>query len=139
MLKVLRIHSHTIDATQSSATSQRHRRDAFLAQAPLRSIPPVGVDASTGRARREENVVVEVGTPRCRGADDVAASRRTATCSPRGSLGRTRLDAVRISRCLWTCIITNRGVRLDLICFRMTRTVNGTGHTDPSEFCATSI
>ena len=49
--------------------------------------------------------------PRAAGAPTTS---QPVAAPPRGSLGRTRLDAVRISRCHWTCLITNRGVRLEL-------------------------
>ena len=102
MSKVLRIHYHTIVATQSSATSQRHRRDAFLAQAPRRSTHLVGVDSSTGRALREEDVV-ELETHRCQDADDVRRSQLpprlavraapSTNAAPEASIGMRRRGA----------------------------------------------
>jgi len=92
---------HAVAATRgvesASNPPSHHRRDSIVRDVPTpstrrvpragvsASIPPVGVDASTGRARREEDDVVEdsvLSGLRRRTSQPVAS----ATCRPRGSL-----------------------------------------------------
>jgi len=91
---------HAVAATRgvesASNPPSHHRRDSIVRDVPTpstrrvpragvsASIPPVGVDASTGRARREEDVVVE---------DSVLSGlrRRTSQQSLRRDLQSARL------------------------------------------------
>ena len=117
--------THGVEST--SDPLPHHRRDSIVRDVPTpstrrvpragvsASIPPVGVDASTGRARREEDDVVEdsvLSGLRRRTSQPVAS----ATCRPRGSLyecstggvdrhastgRRRRRDPVVIATALW--------------------------------------
>ena len=124
---------HAVAATHGvECTSEplpHHRRDSIVRDVPTpstRRVPRAGAAAlntSSRRGRFDRAGAARRGRRRT-GDTSLSGRRRrapqpvaSATCCPRGSLGRTRLDAVRISRCLWTCPITNRGVRLDLTFF----------------------